>query len=354
MTRSYAETAYRGEPNPAPQLTENTTPAGGSRRLREQGGQAPLARLGPQCGEYLAGSQPGDQWCADSKSVCGGIHGKAQGHIWPTQHNPLVVLTIVGVCGWLFLGCSFFAVVVAMLGDPGFDFIFSKEGVWNALLFLGGPALIGLVPSIIKRKMPGVGNKGNIVFRRETGYVHPPRKVSEESFLFADFDAYIYESFRGSGNVGMKLMLAHRRLDFALLSLDEQVDETTAAQREWELVQHYMDVRYPLPDLPQYEPFRADDPVTAEWDRRRGRPPYWWRNISRHQFRALREAARDPCYDYPWGKTREQAKAEGWQPSIYSQVLFEEASYEDLMEFLAEADPTNADNIRAPEPSPVT
>jgi hypothetical protein len=119
---------------------------------------------------------------------------------------------------------------------------------------------------------------------------------------------------------------------------------------EWEMTQHYMDVRLPLPDTPEMEPFRAEDPVTAEWDAKRQRPPYWWRNLSFHQAQALKEAATEAARHYPWGKTREEAKASGWRPSIYSQVLFEEADYEALMRFLAQADPNNAENVRSAQP----
>ena len=150
--------------------------------------------------------------------------------------------------------------------------------------------------------------------------------------------------------MGMKLLLGHRQHDLVLICSRQEVGDPTGIFIEWEVTQQYMDVRYPMPDLPEFEQFRAHDPVTAEWDRRRGRPPYWWRNLSIDQMVALNNTARSAAQDYPWGKTREEAKAEGWQPSIYSQVLFEEASYDDLMAFLAEADPNNADNIRAAEP----
>ena len=37
------------------------------------------------------------------------------------------------------------------------------------------------------------------------------------------------------------------------------------------MIQRYMDITQPLPDVPRLEPFRARDPVTAEHDRKIGR-----------------------------------------------------------------------------------
>ena len=45
----------------------------------------------------------------------------------------------------------------------------------------------------------------------------------------------------------------------------------------WEMIQQFMDVSGPLPDVPIFEPFRHRDPVTAEWDQRTGRDPFKWR-----------------------------------------------------------------------------
>lgn len=47
----------------------------------------------------------------------------------------------------------------------------------------------------------------------------------------------------------------------------------------WDFTQNYMDTSRPLPDIPALEPYRHQDPVTAEHDRRTGRDPNYWRNM---------------------------------------------------------------------------
>ncbi len=53
----------------------------------------------------------------------------------------------------------------------------------------------------------------------------------------------------------------------------------------WDMVQQFMDVSHPLPDVPVFEPFRHRDPVTAEEDARTGRDPFHWRKITPESWR---------------------------------------------------------------------
>ena len=350
-THDYAETAYRGEPSAGP--SEGHRPEDQSWQ-QNQIRKTPLPRLGPQCAEYLEGHEIDGYEAANPKSQEGRMLQHAGGLIWPTMRNPYLLLTIVKGCSWFFLFVGVFAFCVALLSVG--ESLVKKSDIYGLshlsiffLVFLLPPLLVVLTSSLLIR-VPGLGKVGNIVFFRSSGKVKPHKKSGHEPLSFREFDPYIYEYHRGTGGMGIKLILGHRYHDLAILCPREEVGDAKGLLLQWELTQHYMDVNYPIPDLPEYEPFRGADPVTREHDRRRGRPPYWWRNMGVKQMRALKNASSEAARAYPWGKTREEAKAEGWQPSIYSQVLFEEASYDDLMAFLAEADPNNADNIRAAEP----
>jgi len=66
-----------------------------------------------------------------------------------------------------------------------------------------------------------------------------------------------------------KLLLQHRyqpvsiRAGTGLLGNTGHFEEVVAF---WDLLQRFMDVTEPLPDVPMFEPFRHLDPVTAEHD----------------------------------------------------------------------------------------
>ncbi|MCE0559392.1 hypothetical protein K1M91_20770, partial [Motilimonas sp. E26] len=52
----------------------------------------------------------------------------------------------------------------------------------------------------------------------------------------------------------------------------------------WNFIQCYMDISQPLPDLPQFEPFRHTDPFTKAWDVKHNRDPHYWRNMSKKEI----------------------------------------------------------------------
>ncbi|MDX1757346.1 MAG: hypothetical protein R3175_14915 [Marinobacter sp.] len=53
----------------------------------------------------------------------------------------------------------------------------------------------------------------------------------------------------------------------------------------WDFLQNYMDVTRPLPEFPVLEPHRHKDPVTAEHDRKTGRPDRYWRDMDDETFK---------------------------------------------------------------------
>jgi len=64
------------------------------------------------------------------------------------------------------------------------------------------------------------------------------------------------------------------------------VDHHHEVRALWDMIQRYMDITQPLPDVPRLEPFRARDPVTAEHDRKTGRNPGFWRDLDLEAWKA--------------------------------------------------------------------
>ncbi|WP_375176265.1 hypothetical protein [Marinobacter mobilis] len=65
----------------------------------------------------------------------------------------------------------------------------------------------------------------------------------------------------------------------------------------WDVLQNFMDVSRPLPDIPILEPHRANDPVTAEYDRRMGRPVRYWREMDNKTWKEKTKEAMLKTHD---------------------------------------------------------
>jgi len=146
---------------------------------------------------------------------------------------------------------------------------------------------------------------GESAFNRETGelsFALPGGK--ELRAPFEEFDAYV-ERVVQHGGIFYRLMFVHRytgkQFSQTSLSRIEPVKEEVMAL--WDMLQRYMDVSQPLPDVPRLEPFRPLDPVTAEHDQQTGRNPRFWRDLNLEAWKQgegaewLRRQA-----EHPWGK----------------------------------------------------
>src|SRR5690554_7024615 len=76
-------------------------------------------------------------------------------------------------------------------------------------------------------------------------------------------------------------MFVHRytQKQFNKTSLSNIEAEKTEVLALWDMLQRYMDVTQPLPDMPRLEPFRHLDPVTAKYDQTTSRNPRYWRDL---------------------------------------------------------------------------
>ncbi len=112
--------------------------------------------------------------------------------------------------------------------------------------------------------------------------------IGEISAPFYEFDAYIHTSPDRQGSPLNVLFLMHRYRDIrvkvgALLGAEQTPQEVCAL---WDLLQNYMDTSRPLPDTPALEEHRANDPITAEHDRKTGRNPRYWIDMDDETFKA--------------------------------------------------------------------
>lgn len=121
---------------------------------------------------------------------------------------------------------------------------------------------------------------------------------------FVEFDAYA-ERIIQHGGIFYRLMLVHRytRKTFNQTSLSNIEAQKTEVLALWDMLQRFMDVSEPLPDVPRFEPFRHLDPVTVERDERTGRHPRYWRDLDltdwiRTEGAELLRKQRE----YPWGQ----------------------------------------------------
>ncbi|MCC5881010.1 MAG: hypothetical protein JJU25_00030 [Halomonas sp.] len=140
-------------------------------------------------------------------------------------------------------------------------------------------------------------------------------KTDIGDFPFYEFDAYIEMRVGTQGSQFHSLKLIHRypqrsRLPHinAPLDYDFSVGGSIAQlYAAWDMLQRYMDISQPLPDIPQVEPFRHLDPTTKAYDEagKRGRPATYWRDLyaksSEAELKALRDAHRAEVDSTAWG-----------------------------------------------------
>ncbi|MBL3823361.1 MULTISPECIES: hypothetical protein [unclassified Marinobacter] len=128
------------------------------------------------------------------------------------------------------------------------------------------------------------------LYRREgMARIKEGKEVFEAPFI--EFDAYLVHTPSGRGGRYFNLLLQHRYSKHQLWMkglLTDAVDQKEV-YAYWDMLQQYMDVTHPLPDVPIFEPFRPRDPVTAQWDQRTGRDPFKWRKISPEAWRENHE-----------------------------------------------------------------
>ncbi|MDF1724215.1 MAG: hypothetical protein P1U59_06815 [Alcanivorax sp.] len=228
--------------------------------------------------------------------------------VWPTMFEWAVALrTLRYVAAWFaFAGGGFSSI-----------YIFFAVGYKEALgLFTWGflPLLsIWLLLKLLTWGEPKL--KKDTRFYRRTGMVSIYQKGKpRQEIPFDEFDPHMTTRTAATGSTGFMLLLVHRYSDLVISHINDYPDEFEV-YLEWENLSQFMDISQPLPDTLINEPARPFDPVTAEYDKKNGRPKHFWRDMSREELHARYKAACQAAKDFPWGKTRDQALAQGWKSS---------------------------------------
>ncbi|MDN3557674.1 hypothetical protein [Halomonas maura] len=143
-------------------------------------------------------------------------------------------------------------------------------------------------------------------FNRQTGFVSMAQGKKKAPLVapFIEFDGYV-ERVIQRGGVFYKLMLVHRYTgkEFHHTSFSQTVTHKQEVHAQWDMLQRYMDVSQPLPDVPRLEPFRDRDPVTAEHDCQAGRDPRYWRDLDIEAWKEGEGAdLLKAQMNYPWQK----------------------------------------------------
>ncbi len=186
--------------------------------------------------------------------------------------------------------------------------VFSDGGIQRAVsdflqmtIYVALPAFIIYSPILLINKFDPNINKDQLerwfarkkyCLNRETGmvtlYGTGNRKVFTHPFI--EFDCILAGNPNHQGLLSYRLMLIHRYSNYkygvnigSLVGMNAPVAEY---HRLWNMIQQYMDVSKPLPDIPMLEPFRHLDPTTAEYDQQTHRDPRYWRQMSDEEFEA--------------------------------------------------------------------
>ncbi|WP_203144019.1 hypothetical protein [Marinobacter mangrovi] len=123
---------------------------------------------------------------------------------------------------------------------------------------------------------------------------------------FIEFDAYV-ERVVQRGGIFYRLMFVHRYTGKIfnktwLSGVEASKNEVLAL---WDMLQRFMDVSQPIPDMPRFEPFRHLDPVTAEHDDKTNRPPRYWRDLDLEAWKANEGAELAKAQaQFPWNQRR--------------------------------------------------
>ncbi|WP_372988130.1 hypothetical protein [Marinobacter sp.] len=217
----------------------------------------------------------------------------------------LAVSSVVRLTEFYELPASLYLVLLATL-VPGW-LIFSLwivRPTTNWIMSKGIAVLIRPFEKVLNKKLDETLEDGCSEFNRTNGKVRfalGRGRIFEAPFV--EFDAYV-ERIVQQGGIFYRLMLVHRYTQriFNKTSISSIEAEKSEVLALWDMLQRYMDVTQPLPDVPRLEPFRHLDPVTREHDEKTGRNPRYWRDLDIEAWKhgggvELLNRLRS----YPWG-----------------------------------------------------
>ncbi|WP_323754735.1 hypothetical protein [Marinobacter sp.] len=220
----------------------------------------------------------------------------------------LVGWSIVEANNKLNIASEILVVVGGFLSLSWFAFaIWGTPVTTNWLMSTGMGFILKPFEKSINKKLDDTLEDGCSEFNRVTGQVR--MALGQKSYFeapFVEFDAYVDRVIQQSG-VFYRLIFVHRYTQksfhkTAFSTIESNKSEVLAL---WDVLQTYMDVTQPLPDVPRLEPFRHLDPVTAKHDERTGRNPRFWRDLDLEAWKQGEGAQwLKRQMEYPWNKRK--------------------------------------------------
>ncbi|CAM4010345.1 hypothetical protein VA7868_01383 [Vibrio aerogenes CECT 7868] len=297
MNRTYQPTAYNSrdfkrQPRPA----ENP---GWSERMHRRGEKFGYS----QVNDSIATSAIREQ----TPSLVNG-DDNCLGQFW--THQRLEPYTFVRWAGFYFFIASM-AKVALQFAYPFFVFlcvIISFSDAWTLWdvfdffieinLYIALPAIIIYSPILwlnwrdpqIDKEKVSLFARKRYTMNRETGMVTLYGEKNRVIFThpFIEFDCILASNPNHQGLLSYQLMLMHRYHDYGQginIGVMSGVNMPRAEYRRlWNMIQQYMDVSQPLPDIPMLEPFREQDETTVAYDKQTGRNPRYWREMTDEAF----------------------------------------------------------------------
>ncbi len=205
-------------------------------------------------------------------------------------NNPLVYIYIL----------RFMAGVISLAGlFPMFIYISNgKLTLLSSSVFLVGGG-VWLIFHYLTKIVP---DKNNITINRATGMVClPPGKYrpTAREIPFAEFDGYCRSTTSPVGVASYYFCMGHR---YEPIYVSYGGEATTFGDHygTWEELQQLMDINLPLPDLPEFEPFRQQDPTTKAWDEKHGRDPDYWKKMNPDWLPDLRREGYEALKAVDW------------------------------------------------------
>lgn len=195
-----------------------------------------------------------------------------------------------GIIFW-FTPIVIFLMVLTMFGEGGFSDVIYYFSQYLILLL---PALaIYYIPEKIMKKDKVLSFVcKDYCLSREFGTVtfYGSRNDIIFEYPFIEFDCILQSSPNHQGLLHYNLMLVHRYSDEKyVIDIGSMVGKNALVaeyHRFWNMIQRYMDVSQPLPDILLLEPFRNLDPITKEHDEKTGRDPKYWRSMNKDEYKS--------------------------------------------------------------------
>ena len=164
--------------------------------------------------------------------------------------------------------------------------------------------------------------KPNVIFRRDLGIavLHRWFRKKPMTVPFTEIQGINRQVPYNNVTPGYKFVIGHKHSKIKHDGIEKpsvMIDGFWMNIIEWEIIQHYMDVTRPLPDIPRFEPYRHLDPVTKAWDEQHQRPRWLWRDMDPEEYSKLGTASFKAAMAYPFDRFRDPdpENVKEWKPA---------------------------------------